>query len=134
VNTEQEEDGPPEVLIDGFGYVPFKALDVTINGMKYVPQTIPDDVVIDGVNYVQEARSNDLDVVISGRRYVPWSNWRPIETAPQGGVWLLLWWPDANPFGPTAGYHGTSGWRAANGAWWADGPTHWMPLPPRSKA
>jgi hypothetical protein len=59
------------------------------------------------------------------------SHWRPIETAPLGGRWVLLWWPAVTD-APFVGYRVGEEWRAATrGDTWAGlpGPTHWMPLP-----
>lgn len=55
--------------------------------------------------------------------------WRPIESAPMNGKWILLWWPHVTD-APFVGFY-TSKWRAAtNGdSWVGPGPTHWMPLP-----
>lgn len=66
------------------------------------------------------------------------SGWRPIETAPKGGRWVLLAWPAVTDV-PFVGYRQEGVWRAAtNGDHWVDmqGPTHWMPLPamPSKKA
>jgi hypothetical protein len=78
--------------------VPFKAPDVTINDLKYVPQAVPADVVINGEKYVPADYGNP-DVHINGMLYSPLYQWRPIETAPQAGQWVLMWWPDADPSG-----------------------------------
>jgi len=58
--------------------------------------------------------------------------WRPIETAPKDGSWLLLW--DAN-FNTTHNTPACVGRHNANNVWVNDvhatikPPTHWMPLP-----
>jgi hypothetical protein len=52
------------------------------------------------------------------------SDWRPIETAPTGGAWLLLW---ANGRCVIGGWDQCS-WRSASFGKDID-PTHWMPLP-----
>ena len=61
----------------------------------------------------------------------PPSAWRPIETAPTLGKWVLLWWPDVTD-AAFVGYCVDGQWRAAtSGDRWPTlpGPTHWMPLP-----
>src|SRR5690606_24312999 len=61
----------------------------------------------------------------------PPSGWRPIETAPTLGKWVLLWWPDVTD-AAFVGYYVDGQWRAAtSGDRWPTlpGPTHWMPLP-----
>lgn len=56
--------------------------------------------------------------------------WHPIETAPKGGVWVLLWWPTVTDV-PFVGYRVGEKWHAAtNGdTWIGPGPTHWQSLP-----
>jgi hypothetical protein len=56
--------------------------------------------------------------------------WQPIETAPKGGTWILLWWERVTD-APFAGYHSRGQWCAApsGDVWGGAGPTHWRPLP-----
>lgn len=57
------------------------------------------------------------------------SEWRLIETAPEDGKYVLLWWPYWR-------HRAIIGWRE-KGVWRSDEalseegepPTHWMPLP-----
>jgi len=67
------------------------------------------------------------------------SEWQPIETAPKGGKWMLLWWPWVTEMA-FVGYEVGGVWYAAptGDSWTQNGaanPTHWMPLPtpPQSK-
>lgn len=64
------------------------------------------------------------------------NGWRPIETAPTDGTFVLLWpgngW--ANHRAPTAGHRAPS-LMDGKSKWWDDegqeiSPTHWQPLPP----
>lgn len=60
------------------------------------------------------------------------NEWRPIATAPRGGKWSLLWWPDVTD-APFAGYCVKDKWFVAPTGDSYSGllePTHWMPLPP----
>lgn len=57
--------------------------------------------------------------------------WRPIETAPRDGTWVLLWWPYWSAR-PTPGRFYCDEWvslvaLSKDGP----GPTHWLPLPPQ---
>lgn len=68
------------------------------------------------------------------------SEWRPIETAPKGDLYILGWWPDEND--PRGVVHVMT-WEtqmADDGPQWVPEycemplgldyqPTHWMPLP-----
>src|SRR5690606_7268579 len=68
---------------------------------------------------------------ITNRTAEPPTAWQPIETAPKGGKWVLLWWPAVTD-APFVGYCVLGEWRAAtSGDKWSrcKGPTHWMPLP-----
>lgn len=59
--------------------------------------------------------------------------WRPIETAPKDGTWVLLWF-DADEYAVSGawmrpGRDYIAHW-CAFGRWTpGDAPTHWMPLP-----
>jgi hypothetical protein len=61
--------------------------------------------------------------------------WQPIETAPTGGKWVLLWWPEITDCA-LVGYRMPLGWHCPIGDGYDEsdlrgiGPTHWMPLPP----
>lgn len=62
--------------------------------------------------------------------------WQPIETAPKGGKWMLLWWPGVTDV-PFAGYEVNGRWYGApTGDTWdrENQPTHWMHLPEPPKA
>jgi hypothetical protein len=67
--------------------------------------------------------------------------WKPIETAPRDGQWVLLcggdikyrWDGDTIPQSVVGQFDGNDGWQFA---WYDSGyygvyetPTHWMPLP-----
>jgi len=65
------------------------------------------------------------------------SNWKPIDTAPKNGDWIILYYPSyisekVTPArfvdDPAVGYiwEGVDGYSYPNGE---DSPTHWMPLP-----
>ena len=59
------------------------------------------------------------------------AEWRPIDSAPKTGRWVLLWWPAVTDAAFVGYYVGR--WKdAISGEHWGDtpGPTHWMPLPP----
>lgn len=117
-----------DVTIDGVRYVPLTVPEVKINGVRYMPVAAHAKVIIDGVAYVPYP--SDPQVTIDGAQYVPSDRWRPIETAPRAGKWILLWWPAVKDL-PFVGYYGYTDWRAATGEFWDNqpGPTHWMPLP-----
>lgn len=60
--------------------------------------------------------------------------WRPIETAPKDGTWVLLYWPMTRTNVVVAGHF----YAASDGeaVWWSlpkvdthNDPTHWRPLP-----
>lgn len=60
-------------------------------------------------------------------------NWRPIESAPGGGRWVLVWWEQITDCALVA-YKVCGKWRCPlmNGYYEgaeAGSPTHWMPLP-----
>lgn len=59
------------------------------------------------------------------------NRWHPIESAPRGQAWVLVWWPAITDVALVA-YRVGDKWAAAtNGDMWANevGPTHWQPLP-----
>ena len=58
--------------------------------------------------------------------------WRPIETAPQDGSWILGWaQSDRSPYGISWGrnHNGTLSWCTQFGSFVRGYITHWMPLP-----
>jgi hypothetical protein len=90
----------------------------------------------DGEEVVQWWNASDEEEAVA-ERIVQTMNahetecWQPIETAPKGGKWVLLWWPYVTD-AAFAGYETGGKWFAApTGDSWtgAPGPTHWMPLP-----
>jgi hypothetical protein len=115
MSTQDDEEDAPEASINGDEYVPFRVLDVVINDVEYVPESVPANVVINGLNYVLYYGERSL-VRIDRMLYLPLYQWRPIETVPLEGRWLLLLWPAANPFLADA-----PGWREHTG--------HAHPLP-----
>lgn len=61
-------------------------------------------------------------------------DWRPIETAPKDGTYVLLWYPYWSSRPMVANWERDgSHWRSEHIlSWYQDddpGPTHWMPLP-----
>jgi hypothetical protein len=65
--------------------------------------------------------------------------WQPIETAPKGGKWVLLWWPavtDAAFVGYCVFEHWCDAIHGNRVGSQSEGPTHWQPLPhgPAQKA
>ena len=61
--------------------------------------------------------------------------WRPVETAPRDGQWVMLWWPRREQF-PVFGYFEAGRWHSRYTLSF-DGdpqPTHWLsiPAPPES--
>jgi len=57
--------------------------------------------------------------------------WQPIETAPLGGKWVLLWWPEITDCA-IEGYRVNDTWRTISDHRSTDGfggPTHWHPIP-----
>lgn len=71
----------------------------------------------------------------SGTEFHLAGDWQPIETAPRGGKWLLVWWPQITDCALVA-YRGPDGWRSPVGSYggYLEGeqfgkPSHWMPLP-----
>lgn len=54
--------------------------------------------------------------------------WRPIETAPKDGTWVLL--STSPSYVPWVGRFIDSRWKGADGHVVHPVPAHWMPLPP----
>jgi hypothetical protein len=56
--------------------------------------------------------------------------WRPIETAPKDGTWIITWSPcakDHNIREIRMNYFAEGGWQHTNEGWWPA--EMWMPLP-----
>lgn len=67
---------------------------------------------------------------LSRLRSITPDGWKPIESAPKDGTWVLLWWPYWSHHAIMAYFDG--------GSWSSEGvlsdhdepgPTHWQPLP-----
>lgn len=83
-----------------------------------------------------DSELNEIVRVVASLAQPP-SDWQPIETAPKGGKWVLVWWPTITDQ-PFVAYQVAGVWHAAtSGDKWSDdpGPTHWTPLisPPITK-
>ena len=56
-------------------------------------------------------------------------DWRPIDSAPKDGTWVLLGWSN-NPSHVAIGNWGIDGWcDDGDGLEFHNQPSHWMPLP-----
>jgi hypothetical protein len=116
-----EDDGFLRVIVDGPGYdIETRVLDETLKACGYARLADEPGADLDA-GVVKQTLTTEL----------PPFPWQPIETAPKGGKWVLLWWPAVTD-APFVGYCVLGEWRAAtSGDKWSrsPGPTHWMPLP-----
>ena len=105
---------------------------------KAVYQTLCREDLADGTitmdSYVGNECTDYADAILSALNvagYKVEEDWRPIETAPRNGKWVLLWWPNITDV-PFTGYFSDGKWRGAPGGdtWSVEPcPTHWRPLP-----
>lgn len=65
-----------------------------------------------------------------GAEPVPVATWRPIETAPKDGAWIMAYWPTLSMTRFPAVLFWDDGWQLVNDRDYGEVlPTHWMSLP-----
>lgn len=80
---------------------------------------------------------SSLKVILEALRHYKAMQWKPIDTAPKDGTYILLYRPPYDSRNKNTVHEGkfhkygaTDTWRIRAGqTWYIDVPTHWMPLP-----